>query len=512
MKSSFIHETGPTQGVSYQVKTRRLALAALGSLAVLTASVPAVAGETAKQVTPAASASIWEKPAWLTDLSLRVGESYDTNVYLGGVDVVPGDNVALRNKSSTVTTISPKIGVDFAKLLDKDSILKVFSFGYSPDFVIFQDASSETYSLHRFTTAIKGKASPVTFSLENAFTYINGSDDGLFYPGGASAYANGTIRERRTQWQDRSKASVKIDLNESFFIRPTASLLYYDLGTNFLTTSASTVDPVHPAGYTNFIDRYDLNGGADVGYNVNKDVAFTLGYRYGHQSQANLPLYVDATQTNASSDYQRVLAGVEGSPLKWLKVEASVGPQFTTYTDSRPLAAGANPTKVYTTKRGVTTVKLVASTDQIDKNPTDVYAEASVTISPTAKDALVLKYKRWDWVSSTGKNAYLDTLYDASFRHQITKDLQLEVGVRASNSDYNPSALRNDWLYTTSAGLKYAVTKNLSLDLSYSYDRGRNDQLVNSVTVAKTAANYYVVPASRQFERSIVSTGVTWKF
>ena len=511
MKSSFTYKTKPTQGVRFQVPTRRLALAALGGIVALSSTVSALAGDAGKKVAPVESSSIWEKPAWLTDLSLRVGESYDTNVYVAGWDVAPGENVSTRNKASAVTTISPKIGVDFAKLLDKDSILKVFSLGYSPDFVTYHDASSESYAAHRFTTAIKAKADPVTLSIENAFTYIDGSKDGLFYPGGASAYANGTIRERRNQWQDRSKASLKIDFNESFFLRPMASLLYYNLDTNFLPTTASVVDPVHPAGYTNFIDRYDLNGGADIGYNVNKDVAFTLGYRYGHQTQANLPLAIDPTQTNASSDYQRVLVGVEGSPLKWLKVEASVGPQFTTYTDSRPIAAGGTPINVTTIVKGKPKITPTL-VDQIDKSPTDVYAEAAVTISPSASDTLVLKYKRWDWVSSTGKNAYLDTLYDASFRHQITKALQLEVGVRASNSDYNPSSLRNDWLYTTSAGLKYAVTKNLSLDLSYAYDRGRNDQLVNSVTVAKTAANYYVVPATRQFERSIVSTGVTWKF
>jgi len=240
-------------------------------------------------------------------------------------------------------------------------------------------------------------------------------------------------------------------------------------------------------------------------------VACTLGYRYGHQKQADLPLAVDVTQTNASNDYQRVLFGVEGSPLKWLKVEANVGPQFTTYTDNRPIAAGGTPIDVITHPivKGKTTTKVTPTlVDQIDQNPTDVYAEASVTISPTASDALVLKYKRWDWVSSTGKNAYLDSLYDASFRHQITKALQLEVGVRASQSDYNPSALRNDWLYTTSVGLKYAVTKNLSLDLAYAYDRGRNDQLVNAVVPTTS----YVNPNTRQFERSVVSTGVTWKF
>jgi opacity protein-like surface antigen len=500
VKSSFKSiQNKPTRRVDYQVKARRLTLAALGGLTGLVAlasTVPALAGDPGKQTAPIETSSIWEKPDWLTDLSLRVGESYDTNVYLAGAPqeyfpkTLPEGNIAYKNQSSWVTTISPKIGVDFAKLLGSDSIIKLFTVGYVPDFVIYHDASSESYSAQRFTTAFKAKADNVSVSLDNAFTYIDGSKDGLLYPGGASAYANGTIRERRDQWQERTKLSVKVDLGP-VFIRPTVSLLYYDLNTDLKNTSLAV-----NKGYTDFVNRYDLNGGADVGYNVTKDVAFTLGYRYGHQNQDALPDALSSLSktaysrgVDASNDYQRVLFGVEGSPLKWLKVEASVGPQFTTYTDDRPYNGG------------------VVADDRINQNPTDVYAEASVTVAPTSADALVFKYKRWDWVSSTGINAYRDTLYDASFRHQITKDLQLELGLRASQSDYNPSSLRNDWDYTASAGLKYAITKNLGVDLTYTYDRGHNDQLVSS-----TVTGAYVVPSTREFDRSIVSTGVTWKF
>ena len=475
------------------------AVSIAGAIAALSAPLVAHAGDAGKQTAPLTTSSIWEKPAWLTDLSLRVGESYDTNVYLAGAGqeyfpaTLPAGDIATRNKGSWVTTVSPKIGVDFTKLLGSDSILKVFSLGYAPDFVIFHDAPSETYASHRITTNIKAVSDPVTLSLENAFTYIDGSHEGLIYPGGSSSFVNGTVRERRDQWQERTKASVKVDLGP-VFVRPVASLLYYDLATDFKNIS----------GYTNYVNRYDVNGGADLGYNLTKDVALIAGYRYGHQSQQTLPF--DLTQTNVTNDYQRVLFGVEGSPLKWIKVEAVVGPQFTTYTDNRPLAAGGTPDKVYSISKGKLKVTRVL-TEQIDRTPTDVYAEASVTIAPTAADSLVFKYKRWNWVSSTGKNAYLDTLYDASFRHQITKALQLELGLRAGNADYNPSALRNDWDYTTSAGLKYAVTKNLSLDLTYAYDRGRNDQLLADV-IKQTN----VIPATREFERSIISTGVTWKF
>lgn len=103
MKSSFTNKTKLTRGVGY---SRSLALAALGGLVAISS---AVAGNADKTVTPVETSSIWEKPAWLTDLSLRVGESYDTDVYLAGVTVAPGDDIATKNKTSLVTTISPKI-------------------------------------------------------------------------------------------------------------------------------------------------------------------------------------------------------------------------------------------------------------------------------------------------------------------------------------------------------------------------------------------------------------------
>jgi opacity protein-like surface antigen len=445
----------------------RVALASLLACPLL-----ASAGDGGKSPVPVES-PVWEKPAWLMDLSLGVKESYDSNVFLAGAGIptaVPQGTVGYRNVSAWSTTVSPKIGVNFVPLLGEQDVFKVLSLGYVPDFVIFPDVSSESYSSQRFTTSIKAQVDPVTLSLDNAFTYIDGDNEGVIYPDGASSFTNGTVRERRDQWQDRLKASVKIDLCPVFFVRPVVSLTYYDLATKFENIK----------GYTNYVDRYDFNGGADLGFNVTKDVALLLGYRYGHQYQEALPVWIDAHQYTATNDYQRVLFGVEGKPLSWLKLEGYVGPEFKTYTGDRP-TTGADPASL------------------IDKNSADVYGEASVTVTPTASDALVFKYKRWNWVSSTGRNAYLDSLYDASYRHQLTKALQLELGARAGQADYNPSALRNDWDYTFSAGLRYAVTANLSVDVSYAYDMGRDDE-------DAVAGNW------REFYRNVVTTGAQWKF
>jgi hypothetical protein len=502
MKFSFKHRPGRIRGGKRLQQSWRIAFAGLGGVVAL--SSVAVAGDTSKVVAPLETTSIWEKPAWLTDLSLRVGESYDTNVYLEGYQATEAqlaplrkDLVTDRNKTSWVTTITPKIGVDFAKFFDKDSFVKSLTLGYSPDILIYHDAPDESYQSHRITTGFIGKSDNVTVSLDNAFTYINGSDEGLIYPN-ASAYANGTIRERRSQWQDRTKLFVKIDAGD-FFFRPTVSLLYYDLDTAFYNTNLPTTG--YYKGYTNFIDRYDLNGGADVGYNVSKDVAFTLGYRYGHQYQQTIPAEATGTAANSTSynrnatnDYQRVLVGVEGKPIQWLKLEAQVGPQFTNYTDDRPFR------------------DTVYSYGLINDNSTSVYAEASATIAATKSDVLVFKYKHWDWVASTGVNAYTDTLYDASFRHQITKDLQLQLGLRAGSSDYNPSQLRDDWLYTASVGLKYNITKNVLWDISYAYDRGENGQLQTATASGNKVVWSNIDSSTRQFDRSVVSTGITWAF
>lgn len=438
------------------------------------AATPATQAGDAPKAEPAPA--VWEKPAWLTDLSLRVGESNDSNIYLSGAPseyypkTIPAGDVATTNKPSWVTTVSPKIGVDFAKLLDKDSIVKLFTLGYAPDIVVFHNASSETYTSHRITTGFKAKADNVSVNIDNAFTYINGSDDGPIYPAGSSSFVNGTVRERREQWQERLKTAVKIDMGP-VFVRPSFALTFFDLATNFQNVK----------GYVNYTDRYDLNGGADVGYNVSKKLAFLLGYRYGTQFQQALPF--DAAQINAGNDYQRILAGVEGTPFQWLKLEALVGPQFTSYNDNRPYLGG------------------VVANGRIDSDTQDVYAEASATFTLSPSDTLVLKYKRWNWVSSTGKNAYVDSQFDSSYRHQFTKALQWEAGVRVGNADYGQSTYRNDWDYTLSTGFRYAFTKNLSLDVSYAFDKGDNAE-----------DNVSVIAPTREFERSVVSTGITWKF
>ena len=431
-----------------------------------------------------------KQAAWLTGVSVGIKESYDDNVFLGGADkpflpakyTVPGGSVAaLKNVDSFVTTLSPRLGVNVAPLLGDQTMLQVLSLVYSPDFVTYHDASSESYNAQRLAATISGSRDAFSFKLENGFTYIDGSEFGPTYPGAFnSALATSAVRERRDQIQDRSTVVLRYD-QDSWFVRPTGSLLDYDLRTTQLAGIT---------GYQNYVDRYDVNGGADLGYKLDHDLAVTLGYRIGAQYQETFSTAIDPFGQTSSSDYQRLLMGVEGKLTSWLDVKVQAGPDFRSYTDAAPVN---------------------------NHNPTRYYGEGALIATPTKNDTLSLNYRQWQWVSSTGKVPYFDSLYDLTYRRKLSETWSGNLGAGVRTFDYTsgeslsgtatkPVAstnLRNDWLYTLTAGLRYVFSDNVSADLCYSIDLARNAQL--GLPDAQRPES------KREFDRQIVSLGVQYK-
>jgi hypothetical protein len=419
-------------------------------------------------------------------LSLGVKESYDDNVYLSGVGqhlaagkIVPdGGILARQDHSSFVTTVSPKVGINFAPLLGDQKVLQALTFAYAPDFVTYHSADTESYNAHRLSATVKGQVDDFSFSLENGLNYIDGSKYGASYPGGLSAYGTGILRERREQYQDRNNLTLKYD-QEKWFVRPTASLLNYNLNLRQLPGSPYT-------GYQNYADRYDVNGGADVGYKLATNLAVTLGYRDGAQYQQKFSAAIDPHGESASSDYQRVLLGLEGKPVSWLDVKLQGGPDFRHYGDAAPVS---------------------------DYNPTTYYGEAVVTATLSKQDTVSVNYRQWQWVSSTGKVPYFDSTYDLNYKHKFNDKLSANVEGRLLGSDYTSGRTlnhdinagvnsRNDLFYTASAGLQYSFNPNFSANLAYSYDLARNGQ-------PGLAAD--AVPP-REFDHQLISLGVSFKY
>ena len=418
-----------------------------------------------------------QKPAWLTDASLGIKEAYDDNIFLSGVDAkylpakytVPAGSVAaLENEASWVTTVSPKVGVDFAPLLGRQDNLQALWLAYAPDFVTYHDASSESYDAQRVLAAAKAKWGDASVAADNCFTYIDGSDTGPTYPGALyNAYMNAGPRERRRQIQDKANVAIQYNWGK-IFVRPTASLAYYDMMTSLHNVT----------GYQNYSDRGDVNGGADVGYRVFPDLAFTLGYRYGHQYQQQFYF----TPYSSPSDYQRVLLGVEGKPWKWLDVKFLGGPDFRAYPGN--------------TATHITPVN--------DLHPVKYYGEALMTATISPNDAVTFKYKQWQWVSSVGKVPYYESTFDLSYHRKVTEKLGFDLGGRIVSLDYTAGNLatcrRNDYDYLVTTGVGYALNRHVSLNLTYQLELGRN------------AENNVINEATHEYTRDLVSLGAVVKF
>jgi len=416
----------------------------------------------------------WQKPAWLTEVSLSAKESYDNNVFGAGADskyfpanyqaLVPaGSAVAVKGDYSWVTTVTPKVGFNFAPLISNNGPLQNLSLSYSPECAFYHNQPSETYQAHRITTAAKGQADDVTFGMDNNFSFVNGDRMGPFYPGGfSSAYGAALARERREQWQDRANVVMQYD-QDRWFARATGSLLYFDLMTEQLNV----------VGYQNFCDRYDANGGGDFGWKVMPQFAVTLGWRYGHQYQQSFSF----SPYNSSSDYQRVLLGAEGHPWKWLEVKVQGGPDFRSYDDDAPVE---------------------------NRHTVKYYGEASLAATITPADTMTFKYRQWQWVSSTGRVPYFDTACDLIYHRKLTNKLGLDLGGRFLRSDYTsgdlvPTSRRKDTEYAATGGLTYALTTRLSVNASVEFDFGRNDQ------------DNVVNPSTREFDRQVYSAGAQLK-
>jgi len=255
--------------------------------------------------------------------------------------------------------------------------------------------------------------------------------------------------------------------------------LYYDLRTDWHNTGAAPYK-----GYQNYPDRSDVNGGADLGYRLTKNIAVTVGYRYGQQYQQQFTPDITSDRHFSSSDYQRVLLGLEGRLWPWLNVKIAGGPDFRDYNPN----AAVN-----------------------DFHPVKYYGEAVFTATITKDQSLTFNYKQWQWVSSTGLVPYFDSTFALNYHWNVTKQLGFDLGGKILEADFTSGnevsgtapSRRDDRQYTISTGVTYALNPHLSASLSYAYDLGDN-------VLANLPAT--LEPGYRDFNHHLVMVGMQYKF
>jgi len=322
---------------------------------------------------------------------------------------------------------------------------------------------------------LSGKADEVTWEQANALTYIDGNHLSPTFgrPQDLPAIGGAWLRDRRDATVYRGSFKLTYPVGQ-FFVRPVGTAYVHD----FRTLQRPSTNP---DVYENYVDRQDVNGGVDIGYDAGKKTFLIAGYRYGQQDQYKL-LDVDS---HYDSSYHRVLFGVEGAPANWLKLSLLGGPDFRSWVSGT--AAG------------------------FDRNTMFYWIDASLTLLPTARDSIVLLNRRFlqpafgtVFTGGAAKFAlYEDISYSAAWKHKFNDHWAGSAGFQFYQGDYLLPTVREDWIYTPSVALAYTHDKHLSAELTYSYDWVEN-------RVPISAAAPYA--EGREFTRHIVSLGVKYTF
>lgn len=416
------------------------------------------------------------------DLTFK--ETYDDNVYL--LDTAPypylapppHSLIAVPNKGSFVTTVTPSLNLTYVAGPGFAA-----SLSYAPDMVWYESAPSQDYAAHRTNLNFTGNIGGVSYEWLNSAVWTEGSDQTLttMRPGDCRAIGGIPLRDRCEAAVFRDGIKVTIPAGQ-WFLRPVFTSYVHDFRTGQRANLAANKNSYV---YDNYIDRWEINGGMDLGYEVMDQTKLFVGYRYGHQSQGTVlkegavPGSVITAGSPYDNNYQRFLAGVEGAPAPWLKLAVMSGPETRDWLDATP--AG------------------------FDRGKALWYVDAQLTLLPTKEDACALRMTRFEQPAFTSQSVYQDIKYDLSWRHQCSAKLTVGAGFTVYNCVWQDPALRNDWIYTPSLMAGYAFSPNLTAELSWSHDSAVNKQ----TPVAGTSTQY---AEGREFQRNLTSIALKCLF
>jgi hypothetical protein len=413
----------------------------------------------------------WQLASNLTfkaDLTLK--ETYDDNVFI--LDTRPdpaitppaGVTISEARKESLVTTVIPGMSLNYAPGAGFAAAVS-----YAPEFTWYHSAHSEDYVAHRGAINFSGKIDEVTYDWLNSVTWIDGSDLGYITirPGDCRCVGGIPLRDRRDAAIFRNGLKVTIPAGKWFF-RPLVNAYVHD----FQTEQRPNLTPTQYI-YDNFVDRWDVSGGLDVGYEAFEKTKLVVGYRYGHQEQGKLL----GVASRYSNDYQRFLLGIEGSPFSWLKLAVLAGPDIRDWDDSTPTG--------------------------FDRNEVLYWIDGTVTVLPTQADTVTFRATRYEQPAFTSQSMYEDIKYDLTWRHKFTAKFTAGAGLTFYIGDWQAPVSREDWILTPSVMASYAFNAHLMGEIAWSYDSAE------SQVSTSPRAPY---SKGRDFTRNLVSLGLKCTF
>lgn len=335
---------------------------------------------------------------WL-ELGLLARSSYDSNPRLtgGSATTVLGGAATMTSAAGATVAISRgSPGPESAR----------WRLGYSGEKVRFARVADEDFSTHRLTVGGQFSAGLWRVQGEGASVLTDGGTATLPACSSVNANALAVWRDRRDNRQHRLKAQAQAIAGE----------WVWRCGGTFLANDYHTRAV---AGAFAFADRDDALAAVDLGRRPVEGALGFIGLRRGRQNQAVVPL--PGCEYDYSSDYSRVVAGWEGRLGPAMTWALAAGPDFRRYTgaiDPRAMPDG--------------------------RARTSFWYEGALTAKLAAEVTLTAKAAQMDWLSSTGKSAYVDSYAEAALAWKPRATWSGRLSARVHRSDYFP-AVRDDW-------------------------------------------------------------------
>lgn len=354
---------------------------------------------------------------WNVQLSLAHG--FDDNVFRVNQGL-------LARISSSVTQLEPTLSWKGTAGL---------SLQYNPQITIFHSENAENVIRHNFGFRHAGEAaSGINWQLSSNSIRVQGPSESVIFDQGRNAFSTAAARERRNQWQNRSRLEVGIPMG-NFEIIPETSLLYYDL------------DPVRKpglAGYDNYVNRYDLRSGLRV------EKEFQPGTLIGAEAQIGYQHHGRQGDrlTSRSNHYHRFLLSWHNrSTFEKLRFKFRAGPAFHRYDN------GPGPLKI-----------------------TQWFIDATASYQLSDHQQIGFRWHQFNWVSGSGLLSNHDKTYAIHFTHGMGAKWSVKLEALARGINYHGTPVK-DWVYSGIFEIEYLASENFRLNLNVEHNQGRDEAL-----------------------------------
>lgn len=329
---------------------------------------------------------------------------------------------------------------------------------YAPETFIYSRYRSENHTDHRLVVNTTGAHDAWLYDLKTSWLKTIGSTDSPIFNrlGGSPPVGVEPVRARRAQDLYRGSGRVTRRIGPAF-VRGMFAYQHHDFHTR-----QSAEDH-----YANYVDRSEWSAGPEAGWQLRPDLALVASVRRGGQHQGNLL----GVAHNYGNRFTRWLVGLEGQATRTLTFNALLGPDRRTY----------GPT---------------VRTD-FDRRQTATYFEGGATWSPRTSDRITLTGRRYLWLTTAGRGAYLDALWDLNWKHQFSPRWSVSTGWNEHilyTSHYNTELPRHDFVHALSCTITRQLDAKTKVELGFIRDWSE------TVTVDTP---------SREFHRLVWSVGCT---